>query len=151
MTNRVNPDRTTPSWQSSLVCLCIICLVRYIRHTSSYSKMDSLKGLDNLGKCFNGLFLLVWYNKHWPVHCIDPGMPGYTFKKKYYNILSEKKLFTFTNSVDYDAAFYLGLYCLQKYSFKGFPNTKVGQLKMLKNSIKHFKALHNHHMFICLY
>ena len=37
--------------------------------------------------------------------------------------------FTFTNSVDPDemqqyAAFHLGLHCLQKYSFRGFPNTK---------------------------
>ena len=85
MTNRVNPDRTTPSWQS----ICMIYLVRYIRHTSSYSKIDSLKSLDNLGKCFNGLFLLVWYNKHWLVHCLDLGVPGYNFLKKYYNILSE--------------------------------------------------------------
>ena len=35
-----------------------------------------------------------------------------------------KNLFTFTNSVDPDemqhnAAFHLGLYCLQKYSFRG--------------------------------
>ena len=40
-----------------------------------------------------------------------------------------KIFFTFTNSVDPDkmqhyAAIHLGLHCLQKYSFKGFPNTK---------------------------
>ena len=40
-----------------------------------------------------------------------------------------KIFFTFTNSVDPDemqhyAAFHLGLHCLQKYSFMGFPNTK---------------------------
>ena len=40
-----------------------------------------------------------------------------------------KIFFTFTNSVDpdemqHDAAFDLGLHCLQKYSFGGFPNTK---------------------------
>ena len=38
-------------------------------------------------------------------------------------------MFTFTNSVDRDemqhyVAFYLGLHCLQNYSFRGFPNTK---------------------------
>ena len=37
--------------------------------------------------------------------------------------------FTFTNSVEPDelqhyAAFHLGLHCLQKYSFRGFPYTK---------------------------
>ena len=37
--------------------------------------------------------------------------------------------FIFTNLVDpdemqYNAAFHLGLHCLQKYSFRGFPNTK---------------------------
>ena len=36
-----------------------------------------------------------------------------------------KIIFTFTNSVDPDemhnAAFHLGLHCLQNYSFKGFP------------------------------
>ena len=37
--------------------------------------------------------------------------------------------FTFTNSVDPDemqhfAAVHLGLHCLQKYSFRGFPDTK---------------------------
>ena len=42
----------------------------------------------------------------------------------------QKIFFTFTNSVDPDemqhyAAFHLGLYCLQKYSFTSFPNTKV--------------------------
>ena len=40
-----------------------------------------------------------------------------------------KIFFTFTNSVDPDemqqyAAFYLGLHCLQKCMFSGFPNTK---------------------------
>ena len=38
-------------------------------------------------------------------------------------------LITFTNSVDpdemqHDAAFHLGLHCLQNYSFRGFENTK---------------------------
>ena len=40
-----------------------------------------------------------------------------------------KIIFTFTNSVDPDemqhyAAFHLGLHCLQKYSFRGFPQKK---------------------------
>ena len=40
-----------------------------------------------------------------------------------------KIFYTFTNRVDPDemqhhAAFNLGLHCLQKYSFKGFANTK---------------------------
>ena len=44
-------------------------------------------------------------------------------------ILLSKDLFTFSNSVDPDemqhcAAFHLGLHCLQKYLFRGFPNTK---------------------------
>ena len=39
-----------------------------------------------------------------------------------------KIFFTFTNSADHDemqhnAAFHLGLHCLQKYSFRGFLNT----------------------------
>ena len=43
--------------------------------------------------------------------------------------LCQKIFFTFTNSVDPDemqhyAVFYLGLHCLQKYSFRGFLNTK---------------------------
>ena len=55
-------------------------------------------------------------------------MSGYNFKQKYCILLSED-LFTFTNSVDPDemhqyAAFYLGLHCLQMYSFMGFSNTK---------------------------
>ena len=38
-------------------------------------------------------------------------------------------IFTFTNSIDPDemqhyAAFHLGLHCLQKYSFRGLPDTK---------------------------
>ena len=49
------------------------------------------------------------------------------FKKILY-FLSED-LFTLTNSVDPDemphyVAFHLGLHCLQKYLFRGFPNTK---------------------------
>ena len=41
-----------------------------------------------------------------------------------------KTFLTFTNSVDHDemqrnAAFHLGLHCLQQYSFTGFLNTKV--------------------------
>ena len=41
-----------------------------------------------------------------------------------------KIFFTFKNCVDPDemqhyAAFHLGLHCLQKYSFRGFPSAKV--------------------------
>ena len=45
-----------------------------------------------------------------------------------------KILLTFTNSVDTDEMQYyaemlhLGLHCLQKYSFRGFPNTRVDKL-----------------------
>ena len=56
------------------------------------------------------------------------GVSGYNFQK---NIVffCVKIFFTFTNSVDPDemqhyAAFHLGLHCLQKYSFRGFLNTK---------------------------
>ena len=50
------------------------------------------------------------------------------FLKKYYIFLS-RYLFTFTNRVDPDemqhyTAFHLGLHWLQKYSFRGFANTK---------------------------
>ena len=46
-----------------------------------------------------------------------------------YCFLLSEDLFTFTNSIDLDAmqhygAFHLGLLCLQKYSFRGFPNTR---------------------------
>ena len=51
---------------------------------------------------------------------------GYNYKK-YCNLLSED-LLSLHNSVNCDemqhyAAFYLGLRCLQKYSFRGFPNS----------------------------
>ena len=55
-------------------------------------------------------------------------MSGYSFHK---NIVffCQRIFFTFTNSVDSDemqhyAAFHLGLHCLQKYLFRGFPNIK---------------------------
>ena len=54
---------------------------------------------------------------------------GYNFQKILYSYcLNMKIFFTFTNSVDpdemlYYAAFHLGLYCLTKDSFRGFPNT----------------------------
>ena len=57
-----------------------------------------------------------------------PGVSGYNLQK---NIVFFVWIyfFTFTNSVDPDemqhyAAFQLGLHCLQKYWFRGFPNTK---------------------------
>ena len=67
--------------------------------------------------CFS---LLGWYNKLGIVHCTYLGVSGYNLKKK------SCILFTFTNSVDPDemqhyAAFHLGLHCLQKYLFRGFP------------------------------
>ena len=45
----------------------------------------------------------------------------------------QKTFLTFTNSVGPDemqhyAAFHQGLHCLQKNSFRGFPNTKGSQL-----------------------
>ena len=76
----------------------------------------------------NGFFLLVLCNKIGMVHCTYIGVSRYNFKIKYCILLSED-LFTFTNSVDPDemqhnAAFHLGLHCLQMYLFKGFPITK---------------------------
>ena len=55
-------------------------------------------------------------------------MLGYNFKKLLYFLPED--IFTFTNSVDPDemqhyAAFHLGLHCLPKYPFWGFPNTKI--------------------------
>ena len=55
-------------------------------------------------------------------------MSGYTIKTIVLFCL--KIFFTFTNCVDPDeiqhyAAFHLGLRCLQRYSFRGFPNTNV--------------------------
>ena len=63
------------------------------------------------------------------VHCADLGVSGYSIVLKFFSILLSEDLFSFTNSVDQDemqlyAAFHLGLHCLQKYSFRGFPNTK---------------------------
>ena len=54
-------------------------------------------------------------------------MSGNNFQKILY-FLSED-LFTFTYSVDPDEmqhynVFYIGLHCLQKYSFRGLQNTK---------------------------
>ena len=54
---------------------------------------------------------------------------GYNFQKNI-ALFYLKIFFTFTNSVDPDemqhnAEFHLGLYCLQKYSFRGFLYTKV--------------------------
>ena len=62
------------------------------------------------------------------VHCTCLGVSGYDFQK---NIVffCLKVFFSFNNIVDHDemphyAAFHLGLHCLQKYSFRGFPDTK---------------------------
>ena len=70
----------------------------------------------------NGLFLLVGYIKLGIVHC-----QVIIFKNIVFFCL--KIFFTFTNSDDTDemqhnAAFHLGLHCLPKYSFRGFPNIK---------------------------
>ena len=56
------------------------------------------------------------------------GVSGYNKKKSVFCCL--KILITLTNSIDPDemphyAAFHLGLHCLQKYRFRGFPNTKA--------------------------
>ena len=58
------------------------------------------------------------------VHCTYLGVSNSNLKKKC--ISSLKVIFTFTNRVDPDemqhyAAFHLGLYCLQKYPFRGLP------------------------------
>ena len=64
-------------------------------------------------------------NKHGLVLCTHLGVSGYYFKKTYF--LSEDLLYLY--SVDPDemqhyAAFHLGLHCLQRYSFRGFPEYK---------------------------
>ena len=65
------------------------------------------------------------YNKLRIVNCICPAVSGYNFKN---NIMFFCLNFysTLLNSVEPDetqhcAAFHLGLHCLQKYSFRGFP------------------------------
>ena len=69
----------------------------------------------------NVFFLLVWYNKFGITNCTHLGVSGYN---------SQKSIVYFClNRVDPDemqhyAAFHLDLHCLQKYSFKGFTNTK---------------------------
>ena len=61
--------------------------------------------------------------------CTYLGESGYNFQKLAV-LISLKIVFTITNIVDRDdmkhyAAFYLGFRCMQKYSFKCFPNIKV--------------------------
>ena len=61
------------------------------------------------------------------MHCTYLGVSGYDLKK--YIIFCLKIFFTFINSVDpdemqHDAAFHLGLHCLQQYSFRGFSEYK---------------------------
>ena len=53
------------------------------------------------------------------VHCTYQGVSGYSVQK-YCILLSEELFFTFTNSVDPDAIFHLGLHCLPQYPFGGF-------------------------------
>ena len=72
-------------------------------------------------------------------------MSGYNFLKKLYSFCLNIFFFTFTNSVDPDemqhfAAFHLGLQCLQKYSFRGFLNTK-GYTKTQKLT---YKSVYHH-------
>ena len=77
---------------------------------------------DNTNPLYtNGFFLLVWYNKLGIIHCTYLGVSGYNFQKiiVYYCL---KLFFHLTNK--HYAAFHLCLHCLQKYSFKGFTNTK---------------------------
>ena len=76
----------------------------------------------------NGFIHLVLYIKLRIVHCIFLGMSGYDFEKNIVFFCLETH-FTITNSVDpdemqHDAAFHLGLHCLQKYSFRSFPEYK---------------------------
>ena len=73
----------------------------------------------------NGFLFLVWCNELGIVHCTYLGVSGYKFQ----NILMFfvwRHFLTLTNSVDPDemqhnAAFHLGLHCLRKYLFRGFP------------------------------
>ena len=82
----------------------------------------------------NGLFLLVWCNKLRIVHCTYLGVSGYFVKILYYFVW--RSVFTFTNSVgpvemQHYAAFYQGLYCLRKYTLKGFLNTKDYKIRIV--------------------
>ena len=63
------------------------------------------------------------------IHHIYLGVSGYDLKNIAFFYL--KIFFYLSNSVDpgkmqHFASFYLGLHCLQKYSFSGFPNAKQG-------------------------
>ena len=75
--------------------------------------MDTISPFENIKRCQDNIFEKMFY------------------------FLSED-FFTFTNSVDPDemqhyAAFHLGLHCLQKYSFRGFSNTKnITKLNRIK-------------------
>ena len=66
-------------------------------------------------------------------------MSGYNFQKNIVFYCLEIFL-TFTNSVDpdemqYHATFHLDLHCLQKYSFRGFPNTNLKGLMSSLTSV----------------
>ena len=74
----------------------------------------------------DGFFLLICHSKFGIVHYTYLGVSDFNFKRLYSLF---KDHFTLTNNVDPDemqhyAAFHLGLHCLQKYSFRGFPNAK---------------------------
>ena len=77
----------------------------------------------------NGFCLLVWYNKLGIVHCTYLGVSGYIVEEILYSFVWRPFLPFKTNSVhpdemQHNAAFHLGLHCLLKYPFRGFPNTK---------------------------
>ena len=60
------------------------------------------------------------------VHCIYLGITGYGLKINI--VFQSTRLVLFLNDADPDeitqyAAFHLGLRCLQKYPFRGFPPT----------------------------
>ena len=63
------------------------------------------------------------------VHCTFLGVSSYTCNFKKNHIVFSEDYFTFTKNVEPDemqhyAAFHLVLHFLQKYLFRGFPNTK---------------------------
>ena len=90
---------------------------------------------QNINPMYNNKsFLRGRYNNHGLSNNTYLAGLGYNFQKILYSFFL-KIFLTFINSVDPDemqhyAAFHLGLHYLQKYSFRGFPNTK-GIWKMI--------------------
>ena len=103
---------------------------------SLFFKVILKKRGSNLNPLYtNGFFLLVSYNKLGMVLCTYLGVSGYFFFKKIV-FFCLKIFFTCTKCVDPDemqhyAAFHLSLHSLQKYSFRGFPNTKGYEILVL--------------------